>query len=384
MKPTGFFIQRIKIIGEGVEPAEISFLTGLNVVAGASDTGKSYLFQCINYMLGGEDIPKEIPESKKYSEILFEIRTYDDKPITLKRNLRGGYPILYECGIDEISDTTSHKEFKKIQKESSDETTSSFLLNLIGLKDKKIKKNEKNQTQKLSFRDLCRFILVDEEKIITKESPVLGAEIIFKTSNKSTFDLLLSGKDSSSLVYVEDGKTLKQKLLAQIEVVERLILTINENQIKNITKVELENQSTLIQKSINDVNYSMDSIGKNIDDSLAKREMAWNTAEEASSRVIVINELLARFGLLHEHYKTDIKRLEFIAEAESLFSQLRETQCPLCGSRVHAQQVHAIDNKDKPLIVDYQEGCRREASKIRVYLKDLEATTSTMEKEKGL
>jgi DNA repair ATPase RecN len=47
-----FWISRVRAVGKKVPPAEVSFGANLNVISGASDTGKSYILQCINYMLG--------------------------------------------------------------------------------------------------------------------------------------------------------------------------------------------------------------------------------------------------------------------------------------------------------------------------------------------
>ena len=40
----------------------VRFNRGLNVVVGASNTGKTYIAQCVDFMLGGSRSPKEIPE----------------------------------------------------------------------------------------------------------------------------------------------------------------------------------------------------------------------------------------------------------------------------------------------------------------------------------
>jgi len=45
------------------------------LISGLSDTGKSFLFACINYMLGKEDSPKKIPESVGYTGIFLQIHT---------------------------------------------------------------------------------------------------------------------------------------------------------------------------------------------------------------------------------------------------------------------------------------------------------------------
>ena len=47
----GFIIEKLILIGKTVEPAILNFKKGLNVIHGPSDTGKTYAYQCIEYLL---------------------------------------------------------------------------------------------------------------------------------------------------------------------------------------------------------------------------------------------------------------------------------------------------------------------------------------------
>jgi DNA repair ATPase RecN len=48
----GFQLRELEVDGEGLEPAILQFRPGLNVLSGSSDTGKSYIVDCLDYMLG--------------------------------------------------------------------------------------------------------------------------------------------------------------------------------------------------------------------------------------------------------------------------------------------------------------------------------------------
>ena len=60
-------LHKLTLSGDGKKNATITFNKGLNVISGDSDTGKTYAFQCIDYMLGKENPPKEIIEAKGYN-----------------------------------------------------------------------------------------------------------------------------------------------------------------------------------------------------------------------------------------------------------------------------------------------------------------------------
>ena len=52
-----FYIKQITASGEGVKFSAIDFDKGLNIIHGPSNTGKSYVIGCINFMFGSDDIP---------------------------------------------------------------------------------------------------------------------------------------------------------------------------------------------------------------------------------------------------------------------------------------------------------------------------------------
>jgi DNA repair ATPase RecN len=110
MSKKGFYLQKLRVVGGAVNPAEVSFGSGLNVISGSSNTGKSYICSCIDFMLGASTPPEPIPESNDYSEILLEIKTYEGHTYTLKRPIKQkSDAILYECDIENVEKTIGNK-----------------------------------------------------------------------------------------------------------------------------------------------------------------------------------------------------------------------------------------------------------------------------------
>jgi len=54
------------------EPAEFNFTSGLNILWGSSDTGKTFLVEAIDFMLGGGEELRDIPERDGYDHILLD------------------------------------------------------------------------------------------------------------------------------------------------------------------------------------------------------------------------------------------------------------------------------------------------------------------------
>ena len=53
MNAAGFRLTHLTLKGPGAPNAEVQFDSGLNVIVGASNTGKTYVAQCVDFMFGG-------------------------------------------------------------------------------------------------------------------------------------------------------------------------------------------------------------------------------------------------------------------------------------------------------------------------------------------
>ena len=54
-------LKKLTVSGDNRIPSLIEFGDRLTVIAGPSDTGKSYIFKCIDYILGAENDAKHQP-----------------------------------------------------------------------------------------------------------------------------------------------------------------------------------------------------------------------------------------------------------------------------------------------------------------------------------
>ena len=137
----GFVLRRLTLSGKGVPDAELGFTRGLNVVTGPSDTGKTFIAQCIDFVWGSSTEPKEIPQATHYETILLEIESKDGASVYfLQRSLRGGDIRLSTTGEADRVLAAKHRP-------DDDDTISSFLLGLSGLNEKKVRTNQQGKTQ---------------------------------------------------------------------------------------------------------------------------------------------------------------------------------------------------------------------------------------------
>ncbi len=162
-----FHLDTLLVVGTDKPDAVVHFKPGLNVVSGPSDTGKSYILKCIDFMLGSSKKPKSINESKGYSTAFLTIRTMSDQLITLERDLKGR---SFRCFFDQALPIPANKEGEVLSgkhKAEAENTVSALLLRLVGLADKKVlKASTDGTTRSLSFRDVADLIIVDECDIV--------------------------------------------------------------------------------------------------------------------------------------------------------------------------------------------------------------------------
>ena len=78
-------IDKLQIDGPGKAPAIVEFHAGLNAVVGASDTGKSYIFHAIDYLLGASTPPSENPNSAGYNRGWLQLGLDAGKLLTVER-----------------------------------------------------------------------------------------------------------------------------------------------------------------------------------------------------------------------------------------------------------------------------------------------------------
>ena len=79
------------------------------------------------------------------------------------------------------------------------------------------------KTRPLSFRDIAPLVLVDEESVITKRSPVLSGQYADRTIESSVFRLLLTGTDDSGVITKDDPKLLKGRQERKTEILAVLL-----------------------------------------------------------------------------------------------------------------------------------------------------------------
>lgn len=373
-----FYIEKLVVIGNGVKEASLKFAKGVNLIVGSSDTGKSYIYQCIDYLLGAENCPKDIPESKGYTEAYLQIRTSDNRVFTISRALKTLSKASVTEAVFEKYNTSQKIVLGERNGTFDGANLSEFLLRLMGVVDVQLKVNAQNKTRKLSFRDIARLTLIDETRIITEGSPVYTAMTNFYefTVEKSSFRYLLTENVDNELVEKEEKKVFESRIKGKMELIESLILS-KIKFIKNVQEVLPNLTSAEIGDRVSQLLLRLEESTSRIDELTTKREVIFNGLQRSKSENLQSNEVLKRFYLLRDHYNNDLNRLNFILEGDFIFKQLITKDCPVCGTQMDEEHLKClaknIENKE------IGESVKIEGKKIELKLKDLNTTITATE-----
>jgi hypothetical protein len=327
----GFYIKELILTGDSVESAIVSFEKGLNVIHGPSDTGKTFIFQCIQFLLGKSKIPKRIPESKQYQYGYLQLKTYQNKDLTLKRALDGGDFYVYDVAYNLISSSTE----KKLNKNK----TLKLLLDICNMSDKKARYNEGGTLNNITFRKLHEFFLLEETELQLEMSPIAKIQRTDKTYLTNIFKFLITEFDDSNIIKKVDDTIIKTKK-NRLEFLDELVITAEAD------LEEFFDNSSSIKEQIDKLDNSIKEYkNKNIElkeiynKSDEERKLTEKKIKGFISRQNYLKELLKRAKILEEQYNSDINRLRSNIEVSISLEKIGTGSCPICKNQITEEDI---------------------------------------------
>lgn len=371
-------IKNISFLGTKVAPALIDFEKSLNVVCGASDTGKSFLVEAIDFLLGGKKL-REIPELNDYDKARIAIESSEKGSWTFERSTQGGNYRIFEGNIEVSTDVNEVGTIKVKHAAGKEDNISGWLLGVINLLNKYVRKNANGDCRSLSFRDMARLIIVNEQEVIRQDSPFLTGQYISKTAEKSTLKLMLTGVDDSSIVPADTQKQSESRDHAKAELLEQWVADVEDEITEfGFGREELEDQLTKLEKSIAHNREQLQLIQSQLNELTVQRREIVREREALRGRKDDITDMLSRFNLLKTQYETDLHRLMAIEESGSLFVHQDRAPCSLCGAPPEKQHnTEKCDGDVESVVI----AAAAEMEKIKKLASDLNSTISGLHEE---
>ena len=396
-------ISEIRLTGHDKPDALITFKPGANVVSGDSDTGKSYLLRCIDYVFGAEEMTKVIDEASGYELVWLELRDALDETLTLERHLTGGDVQAYSIPIEEVlhrrrgtpDDPSTEGNVEapvlevetlawKRQGKSQARDVTSRVFPFFGMPENvRLRSNDKGKTQRLSIRTLLPIFVFDEAMIISENSRILGIGF-GQSANKRMFSYVLTGTDDSSVIAQERREIAHAEISAKLALIDDLLEPLQKKLASTAEQADEDDSTERVEATIESLSNLLSENEEERTSLRAQRREQLELQRRAESQLIGLDELLERYRLLNERYSSDLQRLDFIAEGAHFFDGLQDSTCPLCGQEMDGT-AHEHEGLDAPIDADtvYQ-SARAEAAKIQGLQRDLQAAIHDLNHRKEL
>lgn len=256
---TNFYIEKIIVTGEGKKPSIIEFRDGLNIVCGPSDTGKSYIIDCIDYVFGSTEIP--IDENTGYNCIRMVVQTP-----------KGAIDVTRQFGKNTISVSSAHPAI-----ESGDYNTRSgkrsantdLWPRLIGIAERQAVIWNKNFEKKcFTWRMFLHMILIKEERIIQKPSILLPRQNTANTAALSALLLLITGQSMSDVSPREEKKMRLAKRAAVADYIRNQLEHFSQRKL-DLDKLSMDGSFDM-QAQIDDIATQIEGIEAQVSEAVKR------------------------------------------------------------------------------------------------------------------
>lgn len=359
-----FYIKQICAGGPSVKYSVLSFEDGVNIIYGASNTGKSYVVKCINFMFGSGN--GEIPFSKEdtgYDTISMALESDDGYMVSMQRKIVDGKN--GETGSGTVSVQSNFPGIDTNDYSISKLEYSDMLLKLMGIKSRhSIINSMEYDTQNLTIRTFFHLFYIDEDNIFRSSSAFDVPKHSKVTASLAALYFLISGNDLMNTVPEESMEEREKKAAQKSGVIIYLSKKIDEL-IERRNQIEegiAKDGDVDINLKINELLLEIENIENQILEATEESRQLLERIYTVSSKLEEARYLKDRYASLKSQYLSDIKRLHFIAEGDQrIRAYARLVKCPFCESEIQEER------RQK----SYEESSIAEYARIQLQIEDL-------------
>jgi len=356
-------VQKVTVVGYK-KNYTVPFESGLNIIYGDSDTGKSTVAHLIDYCLGSKtfDLYDEIEAAAKYClmQVLLGESVY-----TIKRNIfkASDFIEVFHSDIDGMDSIFPQLFGPNYTTPGPQGFFSDFLLEALGLPVVKVKESPSKAESKmtrLSFRDLMKYIYLDQDDVGSKSLLSHGTPAFaVATKNKECFKYIFNLLDSQVVELQAEisEKTRKMKVIeAKYTSVQSFLRETNflTSTIISEKLEQLEAQEKALDDEINKLNAEMVSSTSLHNDLREAEHEAEKQLQANLQRQNVIHASIERFVKLKNEYVRDIQKIKASIQIQERISHpLEESKCPVCDGVIRCNtevfSTLAIEDKKEQL-----------------------------------
>ncbi|MDC9513099.1 hypothetical protein PSH47_04905 [Pseudoalteromonas sp. CST5] len=330
-------IHKLVVAGPNKPPAKLILNGKSHLVFGPTDTGKSYIVECIRYCFGGGQEPKGVGYSDGYTRASVQISLSNNDSFTLFRDQSSSEEAVYE-GFHE----TPPQDATRLEKSISE-----LLQSWCGATAKKIL-IKSGKLGNLTAGDLRRLSIFDEIETLDNVS-FEGKDTNLKTRNKSALAMVLSGTDDADMI-LPPSTNDRNIAKGHVEAINEQINSLLADVPKELSLQDAEDSLEKVTSQIKTINCYMRSHAAEIAELRKIRLQLTREGKELSLEHTALKEAENRFLLLNKKYVSDQQRLQAMSTAASITESFEVRSCPLCYTDIQHQFRHLDQATQVPML----------------------------------
>jgi hypothetical protein len=249
-----FYIEKLIVSGVGHKATVLDFKPGLNFILGPSNTGKSLVMDCIDYVFGftpKKNRPSKIVDNNYgYERIALHLAT-DKGSVILERKI--GDSKITVSGTDPTVDHGTYSVGHTAKK-----NINAVYLHLLGIDEPHSVRSAETgeKTQELTWRSMLHLFFIRQADVARETSSLLAPGSFGHTASAAVLLYLLTGKDANNLTAAEDPKISAAKKKALIGYI--------QEKVEEFTKRREKLEELLSSSNSTNPCISVEQVRKNI------------------------------------------------------------------------------------------------------------------------
>ncbi len=338
----------------------VPFQPGLNIIYGDSDTGKSSVLNLVNYCLGANklELYSEIEIAGNVALLEIELR---GKVYTIRRDIFDAKAEIevFRSAFENIEEVFPQYYSPNYSNEGYDGYFSEFLLKNMNIPITKVKQAPSKEDSKmitLSFRDIFKYLYLDQDQVGNKR--IFGDNFSRIVKLRETFKLMNNVLDSN---ITELQQAISEKSSTRKEFNKKnLSITSFLRETKIGSLKELDERRRSIQESLEDYTEIIKKIDKEIsadsENFNSFRQNIFKIERAVKSNGREKNRLefeLRNNVLLQGEYTNDLKKMAASIEAIKRLPEhgIQNTSCPVCEQEMSLEDLSKkFSNNDREVI----------------------------------
>lgn len=365
-----FTIRKLTVSGGGHQDSIIEFTDGLNIIIGPSNTGKSLIMDCIDYVFGFT------PKINRPSKIVDNSNGYTHVELELKTD-KGFVSLKREIGTTKVSVISHHSEIESGSYSSdrnAKKNINDIFLKLIGINDvHKVLSSQKGRTQSLTWRSILHLFFMKQNDIDRESSALLSPNAMSSTSSAAALLYLLTGKDANDFQKPEDPVISVAKRNAIIMYIRDKRDQLSQKR-EELEKLLSEHDISDAQSMIDKISSEIQTLQSELNNATQKSKKIMLEIYQQNSKLSECNTVLYNFHSLSKQYQSDVKRLEFIVDGHIVsYGHRLVSRCPFCDAQLKADPGE-----------DYVTAAATELTKLGKHISELSDAQASAERKKKL